>query len=382
MIWGNLLYALCPSIQTNSAEREKMALFIPGPTEVRKEILDAMTHPMIGHRTQEFKELFASLRQGLKEIFFTDNDVLISTSTGSGFWEAAVRCCVDKRVLHATNGSFSKKWANVSEWCGKECGKIEYDWGKAVKAEDIEKELEAGDYEAFCMVHNETSTGVASDLESISKVMKKFPDVLWCVDAVSSLAGMKIEADKLGIDMCLASSQKALALPPGLAVCSVSKKAYEKAEKVKGRGYYFDILQLKKMYDKDQTPYTASIPHLYALRKQLERIRKEGIENRFRRHRDMADYVRKWAIGNGFGLFAEKGRESDTVTCIANLKKIDMNEIKKDMAAKGYSIDSGYRKLNEKLDAEGKPNTFRIAHMGDLTLEEIKGLTEELEKYF
>lgn len=357
-------------------------LFIPGPTEVRKEILDELSHPQIGHRTQEFRELFGSLKPGLKKLFYTKNDVLISTSSGSGFWEAAIRSCVNKKALHAVNGAFSKKWAKLSEDCGREVAKVKFDWGKAVKAEDIDKALSEGDYEAFCMVHNETSTGVVSDLDAISEVLRKYPDVLWFVDAVSSLAGIKIEVDKLGIDICLASSQKALALPAGIAVASVNDKAYKKAETVSGRGYYFDLLELKKMYDKDQTPYTPSIPHLYALKKQLERIEKEGLDNRFKRHKEMADYTREWAKKNGFEMFSEKGAESDTVSCMAITNKADFEKIKKDMAAKGYSIDSGYGKLNEKLEKESKPATFRIAHMGDLTLDEVKELTAELEKYF
>ena len=357
-------------------------LFIPGPTEVRQVVLDSMTQGQVGHRTQEFKDLFGSLKPGLQKLFGTDGDVLISTSSGSGFWEAAIRSCVNKKVLHATNGSFSKKWSTVSKKCDKEIGLIKYDWGEAVKANDVDKALAAGEYEAFCMVHNETSTGVMSDLESISEVMKKYPDVLWFVDAVSSIAGIKIDVDRLGIDMCLASVQKAIALPAGLAVASVSKDAYVKAETVTGRGYYFDILELKKMYDKDQTPYTPSIPHLYALQKQLERIETEGLDNRFSRHKEMAEYVRNWATTNGFGLFAEEGNRSDTLTCITNTKKLDFVEIKKDMASKGYSIDSGYGKLNKELTEDGKPTTFRIAHMGDITLDEIKEFCKKLEEYF
>ncbi|MBU0629229.1 MAG: alanine--glyoxylate aminotransferase family protein [Nanoarchaeota archaeon] len=357
-------------------------LFIPGPTEVRKEILVELSHPQIGHRTQEFRDLFASLKPGLKELFFTNNDVLISTSSGSGFWEAAIRCCVNKKVLHAVNGAFSKKWADVSERCGREVTQVKFDSGKAVKADDIDKALSSGEFEAFCMVHNETSTGVASNLEDISSVMKKYPHVLFFVDAVSSLAGIKIEVDKLGIDICLASSQKALALPAGIAVASVSARAYKKAETVQGRGYYFDILELKKMYDKDETPYTPSIPHLYALKKQLERISAEGVENRFKRHKEMAEYVRKWALDKGFEMFAEKGYESNTVSCIANTKKLDFKAMKKEMAKKGYSTDSGYGKLNEKLEAKGKATTFRIAHMGDLTLDEVKDMLTEMERFF
>jgi predicted phosphoserine aminotransferase len=357
-------------------------LFIPGPVEVRKEILEELAKPQIGHRSESFKQLFASLKPGLKALFYTQNDVLVSTSSGSGFWEAASRCCVNKKALHAVNGAFSKKWADISERCGKEVERLKFDNGKSVKAEEVDKALAKGSFEAFCMVHNETSTGVASDLEAISKVMKKYPDVLWIVDAVSSLAGIKIEVDRLGIDMCLASSQKALALPPGLAVASVSPRVYKKAETVSGRGYYFDLLELKKEYDTDQTPYTPSIPHLYALKKQLERIQAEGLENRFKRHKEMAEYTREWAKKNGFVMFSEEGHHSNTVSCIVNTKKLDFKAIKKAMSQKGYSIDSGYGKMNEKLEAEGKPTTFRIAHMGDLTLDEIKEMTSELEKYF
>ncbi len=357
-------------------------LFIPGPTEVRKEVLQELSNPQIGHRTQEFKELFGSLKSGLKKLFCTKNDVLISTSSGSGFWESSIRSCVNENVLHAVNGAFSNKWANVSERCGKKVERISFEEGKSVKASVVDIALSNGKFECFCMVHNETSTGVSSNLEEIAEVMKKHPEVLWFVDVVSSIGGMKIDVDKLGIDFALASSQKAIALPAGIAFASVSPRCYEKAESVSGRGYYFDILELKKAYDKDQTPYTPSIPHLYAMKKQLSRFEDEGLENRFKRHFEMAEYVRNWAKKNGFEMFSEEGCQSNTVSCMVNTKKIDFEKIKKELATKGYSIDSGYGKLNKKLEAEGKDNTFRIAHMGDLTIEEIKELTGELEKYF
>jgi len=357
-------------------------LFIPGPTEVRKEVLVELSRPQIGHRTAEFQELFASLKPGLREIFCTKGDVLISTSTGSGFWEAAIRCCVKENVLHAVNGAFSNKWSKISERCERTATTIEFEPGKPVNPLEVDKALSNGDYEAFCMVHCETSTGTLSDLAAIAEVMKKYPDVLFFVDAVSSIAGTEVKADEWGIDICITSGQKALALPPGISFASVSKRAYKKAETVKGRGYYFDILELKKMYDKDMTPYTASIPHLYALRKQLRRIKEEGLNNRFKRHKEMAEYSRTWAIKQGFKMFSEEGYASDTISCFINTKDIDFNEIKTDMAKKGYSIDSGYRKMNAKLKEEGKLPTFRIAHMGDLTLDEIKDMTSELETYW
>lgn len=355
-------------------------LFIPGPTQVRKEILEELTHDQIGHRTSEFMELFAGLKTGLKKIFYTENDVLVSTSSGSGLWEAAIRSCVSKKVLHAVNGSFSEKWSILSERCSKEVARIDFTWGKAVEPDVIDRTLSKDQYEAFCMVHNETSTGVASDLEEISEVMNKHPNVIWFVDAISSLAGIKIEVDKLGIDICIASSQKALALPPGISVASVSNQCFEKAEGVQGRGYYFDLLELKKSYDSNQTPYTPSIPHLFALKKQVEFIETEGLENRFKRHREMANHVRSWALNQGFALFPERGYESDTVTCISNTLDLDINAVKYEMGIKGYNMDSGYRRLNDKLEEEGKPTTFRIAHMGDFTVDEIAEYTLELEK--
>jgi len=357
-------------------------LYIPGPTEVTKDILSVLSTPQIGHRTDDFRKLFSSLKPGLKEIFGTKNDVLISTSTGSGFWEAAIRNCVRRNVLHAVNGAFSNKWSTVSRRCGRNVDTIKFLPGSPVNPDKLRMALKRKKYDAFCMVHCETSTGVVSNLDDISSVMRDFPEVLFFVDAVSSVAGMPIDADKHRIDVCLASSQKAFALPAGISFASISSGVYKRAEKIKFRGYYFDFLELKKMYDKDMTPYTPSIPHLYALQEQLKRIKIEGLSGRYKRHRRMAEYTRNWAVSQGFSLFAKQGFRSDTVSCICNTKDVDFVKIKKDMAKKGYMIDSGYSKLNMKLIEHGKLPTFRIAHMGDLALDDIKTLTKELEKYW
>ena len=356
-------------------------LFIPGPVEVREDILKAMSTLMIGHRTQEFKDLMGSLRKPLQKLMYTKNDVLISTSSGSGFMEGAIRNCVSKKVLNCVNGAFSKKWADIAAGCGKQNEVVKVDFGKAIKPGMIDEKLSSGEFDAVCVTHNETSTGVMNNLEELSEVIKKYPDVIFMVDCVSSLAGVKIEVDKLGVDVCLASSQKALALPPGLAVASISEKAYKKAEGVKGRGYYFDFLELKKSYDKDQTPYTPSISHMYALKLQMESIMKEGLDNRFERHKKMAEFVRNWAKEKGFEMFSEQGYESNTVSCITDTKGMDLKKLKAEMGSKGYSIDTGYRKLNEKLAEAGKPLTFRIAHMGDATLEDVKKLLDGFNEF-
>ena len=357
-------------------------LFIPGPTEVRAEILDEMSKPMIGHRTEEFGQLFGRIKPKLQQLFYTQNDYLISTSSGSGFMEASIRNCVSKKVLNCVCGAFGKKWHSIALSCGKEAQSLDVEWGSAIKPERIDEKLSSNEYDAVCITHCETSTGLLNPLKEISEVMKKYPDVLFLVDAVSSLGGTKIEVDKLGIDICLTSGQKAVALPSGIALASVSQKAYDKAKTIKGRGYYFDLLELKKSYDKNQTPYTPSISHLYALDRQTDYIlNEEGLENRFNRHRQMAMMTRTWAKKRGMEMFPEAGYESDTVSCIINTKNIDLKAVKQKIGNKGYLFDTGYRKLNEKLNEDGKQTTFRIAHMGDIQEEDLANYLNELQNY-
>lgn len=347
-------------------------LFIPGPVEVYPEILKEVGRPVIGHRDKPFQDLFADTTSKLKKTMFTENDVFLSTSSATGLWEACARNCVGKKALACVNGAFSDHWHKVTLANGKEADIIEVAWGKAIKPEMVDEKLASGKYDSLLFVHNETSTGVANPLYEIAKVMKKYPDVMFIVDAVSSLTGMKVEVDKLGIDVCLASVQKAFAIPPGLAVFSVSKKAYERAARIKDRGFYFDFLVFKKFAEKNQTPCTPAIPQIYGLNRQLERMLEEGMENRFIRHKRMAECTRKWAINSGFGLFAEKGYESDTLTTITNKRGISVEDLNKKLGESGLAISNGYGDLKEK--------TFRIAHMGDMKLDEIKELLEMIDE--
>jgi predicted phosphoserine aminotransferase len=341
-------------------------LFIPGPVEVYPEILREVGRPVIGHRDKPFQDLYADTVGKLKKAMFTGNDVFISTSSATGVWEACARNCIEKKALACVNGAFSEHWYQVALSNGKEADKIEVPWGKAIKPGMIDEKLASGKYDSLLFVHNETSTGVANPLYEIAKVMEKYPDVVFMVDAVSSLTGMRVEVDKLGIDVCLASVQKAFAVPPGLAVFSVSRKALDRAAKLKNRGFYFDFLAFKKFSEKNQTPCTPAIPQIFGLNKQLGRMLEEGMEQRFERHKKMAEHVRKWAISTGFGLFAEKGYESDTLTTITNKRGISVEDLNKKLGEKGVAISNGYGDLKEK--------TFRIAHMGDTKPEEIKAL--------
>ncbi len=355
---------------------EKRKLFIPGPTEVREEVLEVQRKWMIGHREKDFSELYERIINKLRKVFNTKNEIMVFTSSATGVMEGSVRNLINDKLLSTICGAFSKRWAEIAERCGKKVEKIEVEWGKAIKPEMVEKELKKENYEAILITHNETSTGITNPLKEISEVVKNVsPDTLILVDAVSSLAGIKIDIDEWGIDCIFASVQKCFALPPGLTVCIISEKALKKAEKVKGRGYYFDFLLMKKYFDeRKQTPATPAISLLYALDYQLNRMLEEGMEQRFRRHKEMAEKVRNWALNKGFELFPEKGYESNTVTVIKNNKNIDVPGLINNLKHRGFTIANGYGKL--------KNITFRIGHMGDLTVAEIEELLKNIENLY
>jgi len=346
-------------------------LFIPGPVDVLPDVLKKMSEPMIGHRGKEFSDLLMSATEKVKRLMFTENTVFISTSSSTGLMEAAIRNCVGKKCLNIGNGAFSDRWHQITVSNGKEADFLSLEWGKVVTPEAVDERLSTGEYDALTLVHNETSTGVTTPIYEIAEVVKNY-DVSFLVDTVSSMGGIKVEIDKLGMDVCLFGVQKAMALPPGLAVCSVSDRAMEKAKSVENRGYYFDFLTFKKYLERGQTPTTPAIPHLRALDYQLDRIlNEEGLENRFTRHKEMGDLVRGWAKKN-FALFPEEERYcSDTVTCIKNTREADVSELKQKLAEKGYVFANGYGNLADK--------TFRIAHMGDRTMGELKGYLSAID---
>ena len=198
-------------------------LFIPGPTHVSNDILEILSTPQIGHRTPEISILISDIKRGLKKVLYTDNHIHLVSHAATGLWEMGLTNSTQRGVLHTVNGAFSSKWSTIPEKCGIESESIEYDWGLGVKVEDVDKILSTGKFDVFAMVHNETSTGVKSNLEEISQLLKfKYPDVIWLVDAVSSMAGIKIEVDKLGIEFIFSSTQKAWGIPAGFSILSVS----------------------------------------------------------------------------------------------------------------------------------------------------------------
>jgi len=351
-------------------------LFIPGPTEVRPEILEAQAQWMIGHRMPECAELVGRIQAKIRPVFKTRNRVFLSASSGTGLQEAAVRNCSSVKVLNCVNGAFADRWRQVTEANGKDNDVLAVEWGQPILPEEVVKKLESADFDAITIVHNETSTGTVSPIDEIARAVRSLPggqDIMILVDSVSGLSGARLEFDAWDLDVVLTSSQKAFALPAGLAFCAVSDRAMRRAEVTPNRGYYFDFVLLEKYMVKNQTPATPAISLLYALDKQLDDILAEGVDNRFERHLQMRDYVIDWAIKNHFGLFAAEGFRSPTVTCLKNDQGISVAGLNEYLRRKGMIISNGYGSLKEK--------TLRIAHMGDTTLADLDQLLQEISDY-
>lgn len=364
--------------KTNSTWRgtQHIKLFIPGPTEVRPEILDAQTQWMVGHRMPECADLYASIQGKIRQVFLTEKRVFINAASGTALQEAAVRNCTDKKVLNCVNGAFADRWRQVTEANGKDNEVLEVEWGQPILPEQVIERLSQGGFDAVTIVHNETSTGVTSPIKEISQAIRQLPDgqdIMILIDSVSGLSGARLEFDAWDLDVALTSSQKAFALPAGLAFCAVSDRAMAKAATVKNRGYYTDFLDLEKYLLRNQTPATPAISLMYALDQQLDDMLAEGMENRFARHLAMRDRTIAWAKGHGFNLFAAEGYESPTVTCVENNLEIDVAAMNKYLRQHNMIISNGYGSL--------KGKNFRIAHMGDTQIEDLEVLFTVMDDF-
>lgn len=347
-------------------------LFIPGPVDVSEDVLLKMATPQIGHRTKEASELQKSISDKMRKVMFTDNEIILSTSSGSGLMEGAVRSCTRKRAAVFSVGAFGDRWFKMAESNNVPADKFKSELGQPTTPEMVDEALKTGKYDLVTITHNETSTGIMNPVAEIAKVIAKYPDVVFCLDTVSSMAGAKIEVDKWGVDICITSTQKCIGLPAGMSICSISDKALAAAKEVPFRGMYFDLLALYECIQKKnyQYPSTPSLPHMFALDYQLDKILEEGLENRFDRHLEMANLVRDWA-NQYFEMFAELPYASNTLTTVKNTRGISVADLNKALAERGYMISNGYGDLKEK--------TFRIAHMADTQVSDLKQLLTEIE---
>jgi len=402
--------------------------FLPGPTDVHPEVLAAMQRPMIGHRSGAMEQLLAGIEAPLARLFRTSRPVLVGTTSATGFMEMAVRNGVRHRALSLVNGSFSERFANLVRACDKECVRLDVPPGCAVEPDLLRDTLRRTPVDAVTLVHSETSTGVLQDVEALAAVVREFDDVLLLVDAVTSLAGSPVETDRwgTGLDFVLTGSQKALALPPGLALAAVvrefddvlllvdavtslagspvetdrwgggggldfvltgsqkalalppglalgvaSERMVERAKTLSGRGLYFDLVSFLDATTKHQPTNTPAISLLYALETQLARIEGEGgVEGRWRRHDAMRRRVEEWSEQHGIAYLPREGRRSWTVSCLKVPEGKTAKQIVGALKQAGWTIGSGYGALKE--------STIRIGHMGDHTVAALDQLLDLL----
>ncbi len=349
-------------------------MFVPGPVDVADEILQAQAAPMLPHRSKEFEAIYRRASEKSQGLFFTQQRVFLTASSGTGLQEAAIRNFVDKKVLSCVNGAFADRWYEVAVANGKDVEKLSVDWDQPIRPDRVADAVRKGGFEALTIVHNETSTGLQNPVREIAEAVRAVaPETLILVDAVSSLAGAKIEMDAWGLDMVLTSSQKCLALPPGLALGAVSDRAMKKAEKVENKGWYFDLVRMEKHRLKDSSPATPAMSLIFALDKQLDRIFSEGLEHRFARHSAMAKRVQDWAEEHDLSMYAPEGFRSQTVTTLKNERNWDISALNKFLLERGMRIANGYGTL--------KNITFRIAHMGEIQMEDIDELLKAMEEF-
>jgi predicted phosphoserine aminotransferase len=349
-------------------------MFVPGPVDVADEVLQAQTRAMLPHRSKEFEAIYRRAGEKARGLFLTEHRVFLAAASGTGMQEAALRNFVDRKVLACVNGAFADRWFDVATHNGKAAEKLAFEWHEPVDPGRVAEAVRHGGHEAVLIVHNETSTGMQNPVRQIAAaVHAAAPDVLILVDAVSSLGGARIDMDAWGLDMVLTSSQKCLALPPGLSLAAVSDRAMKKAEGVQNRGWYFDLVRMEKSRLKDSSPATPAMSLIYALDVQLDRILAEGLENRFARHSAMAARVQEWAQAHDLPVYAPPAYRSQTVTTIKNERGIDIAALNAFLQQREMRIANGYGPL--------KNVTFRIAHMGETQLQEVETLLAAIEDH-
>ena len=352
-----------------SATKTFGTFFLPGPTEVRDEIMAAMIQPMIPHRGSQFEMLFERCQQGLRPLFMTDRPVYINSSSATGMMEAAIRGAPPGRILCLVNGAFSERFALIASMCGREVDRYEVSWGQVHLIPQLEERLSMRKYVAITVVHSETSTGALNDIRSISDCAHRHK-VLCLIDSVSGLGGAELRFDEWKLDYVLTGSQKALALPPGLSFAVASASFVDQAANTPGRGVYFDVVELDAYARRNQTPSTPALTLFYALESQLKSIATEGLEARWARHKAMAARTQEWLAkisdetGRKLANIAPLGSQSPTVSAIRLPSDLTAETFTGAVAKRGIVVGNGYGKL--------KSSTFRIGHMGDHTVQTLE----------
>jgi predicted phosphoserine aminotransferase len=345
--------------------------FLPGPTELTPEVLQAMTKPMIGHRVSEMEDLIGRIQPRLQMVFRTQRPVYISASSATGLMEGAVRNGARRRVLSLVNGAFSERFFQITKATGLHADALAVEWGQGHTPDMVRDALKRGDYDAVTVVHSETSTGALNPIGELAEVVHEAGDTVILVDSVSGLCGADARTDEWDLDFILTGSQKSFALPPGLAFGVAQQRILERAEARTDRGIYFDFLEFERNIQKNQTPNTPAVSLLYALDAQLERIAAEGLDSRLERHQRMAERTWEWCAEQDLRILAAEGFRSPTVTTILCPSGWTGPQLAAAVKERGFQIATGYGRM--------KDETFRIGHMGDHTLDRLEALLDVLK---
>ncbi len=352
--------------------------FLPGPAEVHPEVSRAMLRPLFGHRSPAFRKLMARLQEGLRRVFLTRRTVILLPSSATGLMEAALRNAAPRRLLCLVNGGFSERFVRIGRACGVEVERLEVPWGAVHDPDTLRRRLARGGIDAVALVHSETSTGALNPLRELGEVVREHSDALLLVDSVSGIGGVEVRTDDWGLDFVLTGSQKALALPPGLALGVASERLVERSREAEGKGLYFDVVEHLRHLDAREAPTTPALPLLFALERQLERIGEEGLEERWARHHALGGRCRAWVAetrgerGWEVGVLAPEPFASPTVTCMTLPRGVASSRLVEAVADRGYAVGPGYGPL--------AGTTIRIGHMGEHTEEELEGLLGALEE--
>jgi len=353
----------------------KIQLRIPGPTPIPDDILQTMSRQMINHRGPEFADMIHRVTEALQQMFQTKGDVFLLTCSGTGGMEAAIvnTFSPGDKVLSASNGAFGDRLADIAEVFGAKVERLKFEWGKAVDAAEIKKALDRDkEIKGVLVTHNETSTGVTNDLEAITSVIRKY-DKLILVDAISGLGSIDLQTDNWGCDVVVTASQKGWMAPPGLAMVSVSQRAWQANAAARMPRYYWDFGKAKKFLEKGQTPWTPCVSAFYALDAALKQLLDEGLKNVFARHARLGDRTRKAAKSLGLSLFSDEKYASNTITAINVPDGTDGKKLLKILREEYNTVLSGGQ---QKL--EGK--IFRIGHLGYVDENDIDATMSAVEQ--
>ncbi len=329
-----------------------------------------MTKPIEPHRSPDFERMWRSIGERLKAVFRTAQEVFVATSSATFALEAALVSLAPKRVLALTNGAFSERWLAIARSRGIVAEELAARWGSANAPDRLRGLLKRSEPDLVTMVHCETSTGVLNPIEDLARVVREESDALVLVDAVSSLAGAPVEIDAWGLDVVVAGSQKALGLPPGLALFSVSGRAWKRISAVEHRGYYTDFLRYRTRQAAGGPITTPAIPLIYALDAQLDRILDEGIEARWQRHQRLSEQTEEWAATVGFEYASDEDARSPTVSCLKTPSGLAATDLVDRLVQQGFVVGSGYGRLQD--------SSFRIGHMAEIESSDLELLFEAI----